>query len=279
MKLLGSPTANIPTMFVAARVLAVRGPTEREELGRLLRPPLYFRAADEGESAPLRESLDAARTLGLFTESGSASADWQLGPALEASDRWLNAYPRFALSVLRMFCGQIGDNTSEVAELIPWFLHQGWQVQPAWSSDAFARQRIINSTQADAFFDRWAEGLGLAVRGTRRPDPTPAVLTVLEEIGHAQMTGAEFVRCLAEFLPTGPGHAAAAILAPEGGASRTSENVLFPSVGYAITRAQRAGRLRLEAPADAPDRERMLFSLSSAESGFRSVARVEVCGP
>ncbi len=265
-KILGSPQANLPTMRVAARAIHWFGPMSSEDLRERLRPREYF---DEPSSA-IDETLTVADWLGLLHEDDSAQPKLKLGSELSNADSWFNSPSEFALTVLqRLFSEPKG---TEIAELIPWFLAQDWRREVDWSHDEFARERIMNPTQANAFFDRWMVPLGLAKMSGKSPDPMKTISWLLPSLS-GRYSGVAFVDRLGASLPTGPGHRLALALAVNEDAPQPGE--VFSSVAFALLQLERSGRIRLIRADDAAGRDRLIFR-NLADGGYTNVTHVEV---
>lgn len=265
-QILGSPQANLPTMRVAARAIHRFGPMSTEELCERLRPAEYL----DGPSNALVETLTVAGWLDLLQKDDSARPNLGLGPELAKTDSWFDSPEEFALTVLRRLLDV--PTGTEIAELIPWFLAQDWRREVDWSNDKFARERISNNTQANAFFDRWMVPLGLAKLARKSPDPMKAISWFLPSLD-GRHSGIAFVDQLSAVLPTGPGHPLA--LARPVGEDASQSGEVFSSIAFALLQLELSGRIRLDRDDDAAGGTRLIFR-NHADTGYTNVTHVEV---
>lgn len=265
-KILGSPRANLPTMRVAARAIHRLGPMAIDELRQRLRPPEYL----TGPSNALDETLTVAVWLDLLCEDDSARPKLKLGPELSNADSWFDSPSEFALIVLRRLLAE--PSGTEIAELIPWFLAQDWRREVDWSHDAFARTRIVNPTQANAFFDRWMVPLGLAKISANSPDPMKMISWLVPSL-NGRYTGVGFVDRLGADLPTGPRHRLA--LAHPVGEDAPQPGEVFPSVAFALLQLEHSERIKIVRDDDAAGGDRLIFR-NLIDGGYTNVTHVVV---
>lgn len=267
--LTGSATqANVAVLWVVARWLARVEAARLDQLSAALRPASVVLGADDA----LRASLATGVDFDLF--SLDADGRYRLAESVTSAD--IGDHRSFRRIVCRLLLAravaelECGRSPSDVALALAWLLSLdpmrppawGWEHTETWAHRDGAIEVVRNSTQWRVF-RRWSIALGMAEArnpdrlggpATLSPDPSRAVAAVLKRLPPS-MPGNAFLEALAVELPcldTGALEPAATALGVP--YSARSGATIGPALGYALTRLDRRGVLRLVRQDDASTR-------------------------
>ena len=278
MKYLGKPEATLVTIWVIARHLEYFGPTSASELARVLRP----KTLTTGEGVALVSSVEVAGHLEIFANTADATAVLSNAPCLKASSGWFDSFEGFTTVVRRQLMLQAElepAERSDVATALTWLASRDWRIgsNPLQDLVRPSKGSVVTDTQATAF-RRWCVELGYTVTGLSkgnevRPDPMPALRQTLKLLSGERFDAKSFVKCLSDYMVTGPAHPLAlGSTGNDGG----SELLLFNSIGYALRRLQAQGVVRLEMDDDALEDQRLLYPFPGPTDDLIAASHVEV---
>ena len=260
--------ANVAVLWVVAKWLTIVDAARLDQMSRALRPTPVVPGADDA----LRASLSAAVDFRLL--SLDADGLYRLGPSVTVDDT--SDHRSFRSVVCRLLLARAAEEVdaagapSDVAVALTWLLSLDPMRPPAWGWDAtetWARRdgaiEVVRNNTQWRVFRRWAIALGMAeARSPDRlggpqtisPDPSRAVADVVGRM-QPSMAADAFLQALVTELPcfdTGALEPAAIALGvPYSARSGAS---VGPALGYALTRLDRRGLLRLVRLDDASSR-------------------------
>jgi hypothetical protein len=273
MKYLSMPQGNLVTAWVVCRYLSANEGSLESDVIRELRPNWVVDGEATGISASIKISLD----LELLNQTeDQIDLPLSLSYALVDDRDWIEDFNQFARHVRVNLVRQSEDvDASDIAIATRWLVGRDWRVpqDPVGRKDNAPQDAVVNTTQEQAF-RRWCVELGYArvsKAGGVSPDPTVAIETDLSRVRGKRFNAREFFEYLNQSVPVTDGQISSG---ETGETSGFSQEILFPSVGFALRRLEFRNVIRMSISDDSP--ERLIFRPFGPESGFIEFTRVEV---